>query len=81
MWKAIGVGAVSAVALGFLFAVVYGSIFGARVPWGDEQVGMAGAQNAVSNLTFPPLLLALAVVGALIGIGVRYARQSHASVT
>jgi hypothetical protein len=76
MLKAIVIGAVSAVALGFLFAVGYGAVFGARVPWGDVQFGSAGAQNGVNNLMIPPVLLAVAGIGALIGAGVRYFRQA-----
>jgi hypothetical protein len=79
MLKAIGIGAASAVALGFLFAAGYGAVFGAREPWGDVQVGMAGARHAVNNLMLPPVLLAVAGIGALIGAGVRYFRQGQAA--
>ena len=79
MLKAIAVGAVSAVVLGFLLAAGYGAVFGARVPWGDVQMGTAGAQNAVNTLTFPPILLAVAGIGALIGAAVRYFRPGQAA--
>jgi len=80
MWKAIAIGVVSAVVLGFLLAAGYGAVFGARVPWGDVQMGSAGAGNAVNNLMFPPILLAVAGIGALIGAGVGCFRQGAHSL-
>src|SRR4051812_8907980 len=67
MFKAIAIGAVSAVVLGFVLAAGYGAVLGARVPWGDVQMGSAGAGNALNNMVFPPILLAVAGIGALIG--------------
>ncbi|HEV3436699.1 MAG TPA: hypothetical protein VG122_05030 [Gemmata sp.] len=83
MFKAMGIGALAAIATSFLLAAVYGCIFGASEPWGEEQNGTAGALNGVRSLifmgmAFPPTFPAIALVGALVGLIIRLVRQSFA---